>query len=96
MIGKNGQRIRDLMEESGAKIWIDQEKFKGQETRNVYISGDPKHVVSGMLLTVAESIATKIILTITIISSFSINSNSSLWALLGVFFLFFCYYLFVL
>jgi hypothetical protein len=50
MIGKNGQRIRDLMEESGAKIWIDQEKFKGQETRNVYISGDPKHVDQAVLL----------------------------------------------
>ena len=50
MIGKNGQRIRDLMEESGAKIWIDQEKFKGQETRNVYISGDPKQVDQAVLL----------------------------------------------
>lgn len=50
MIGKNGQRIRDLMEESGAKIWIDQEKFKGQETRNVYISGDRKSVDQAVLL----------------------------------------------
>mmetsp|Transcript_16666 Transcript_16666/g.18766 ORF Transcript_16666/g.18766 Transcript_16666/m.18766 type:complete len:1600 (+) Transcript_16666:248-5047(+) len=50
MIGKNGQRIRDLMEESGAKIWIDQEKFKGQETRNVYVSGDRKSVDQAVLL----------------------------------------------
>jgi KH domain len=40
MIGKGGQRIRDIMEESGAKIWIDQETAKGQEWRNVNISGD--------------------------------------------------------
>jgi len=50
MIGKNGQRIRDLMEESGAKIWIDQEKFKGQETRNVHMSGDRKSVDKAVLL----------------------------------------------
>lgn len=50
MIGKNGQRIRDLMEESGAKIWIDQEKIKGQETRNVYISGNRKSVDHAVLL----------------------------------------------
>ena len=40
VIGKGGQRIRDLMEESGAKVWIDQEKAKPDEARNVYISGD--------------------------------------------------------
>ena len=50
MIGKNGQRIRDLMEESGAKIWIDQEKIKGQETRNVYISGNRKSVDHAVIL----------------------------------------------
>ncbi len=50
MIGKNGQRIRDLMEESGAKIWIDQEKIKGQETRNVYISGNRKSVDHAVVL----------------------------------------------
>ena len=50
MIGKNGQRIRDLMEESGAKIWIDQEKIKGQETRNIYISGNRKSVDQAVLL----------------------------------------------
>jgi hypothetical protein len=44
VIGKGGQRIRDLMEESGAKVWIDQEKAKPDEARNVYISGDRKSV----------------------------------------------------
>ena len=31
VIGKGGQRIRDMMEASGAKIWVDQEKVKGQQ-----------------------------------------------------------------
>lgn len=44
VIGKGGQRIRDLMEESGAKVWIDQEKAKPQECRNVYVSGERKCV----------------------------------------------------
>lgn len=44
VIGKGGQRIRDLMEESGAKVWIDQEKAKPEEVRSVYISGDRKSV----------------------------------------------------
>jgi hypothetical protein len=44
VIGKGGQRIRDLMEESGAKVWIDQEKAKPDEARNVYISGERKSV----------------------------------------------------
>jgi hypothetical protein len=44
VIGKGGQRIRDLMEESGAKVWIDQEKAKPQECRNVYVSGERKSV----------------------------------------------------
>lgn len=44
VIGKGGQRIRDLMEESGAKVWIDQEKAKPDEPRNVYISGERKAV----------------------------------------------------
>lgn len=44
VIGKGGQRIRDLMEESGAKVWIDQEKAKPDEARNVYISGDRRAV----------------------------------------------------
>jgi KH domain len=44
VIGKGGQRIRDLMEESGARIWIDQEKAQPEDPRNVYISGDRKAV----------------------------------------------------
>jgi hypothetical protein len=44
VIGKGGQRIRDLMEESGARIWIDQEKAQPEEPRSVYISGDRKAV----------------------------------------------------
>lgn len=44
VIGKGGQRIRDMMEESGAKIWIDQEKAKTADCRNVYISGERKCV----------------------------------------------------
>jgi len=44
VIGKGGQRIRDMMEESGAKIWIDQEKAKAADCRNVYVSGERKCV----------------------------------------------------
>eukprot|EP00980_Cylindrotheca_fusiformis_P028954 scaffold22680_cov107-Cylindrotheca_fusiformis.AAC.23 len=44
VIGKGGQRIRDLMEESGAKVWIDQEKAKPQECRSVYVSGERNSV----------------------------------------------------
>ncbi|CAJ1958150.1 unnamed protein product [Cylindrotheca closterium] len=44
VIGKGGQRIRDMMEESGAKIWIDQEKAKAPDCRNVYVSGERKCV----------------------------------------------------
>lgn len=46
VIGKGGQRIRDLMEESGAKVWIDQEKIikSVNESRNVYVSGERKSV----------------------------------------------------
>ena len=44
VIGKGGQRIRDLMEESGARIWIDQEKAQPDGPRSVYISGDRKAV----------------------------------------------------
>lgn len=45
VIGKGGQRIRDLMEESGAKVWIDQEKIvKASDCRNVYVSGERKCV----------------------------------------------------
>ena len=39
VIGKGGQRIRDMMEESGAKIWIDQESMGAKESRVVYVSG---------------------------------------------------------
>jgi hypothetical protein len=39
VIGKGGQRIRDMMEESGAKIWIDQESMAADEARVVYVSG---------------------------------------------------------
>ena len=44
VIGKGGQRIRDLMEESGARIWIDQEKAQPEGPRSVYISGDRRSV----------------------------------------------------
>lgn len=39
VIGKGGQRIRDMMEESGAKIWIDQESMGDYDARVVYVSG---------------------------------------------------------
>jgi hypothetical protein len=44
VIGKGGQRIRDLMEESGARIWIDQESVGPSEYRLVYVSGQRKNV----------------------------------------------------
>lgn len=44
VIGKGGQRIRDLMEESGARIWIDQESVGPSENRVVYVSGQRKSV----------------------------------------------------
>jgi hypothetical protein len=44
VIGKGGQRIRDLMEESGARIWIDQESVGPSENRVVYVSGQRKNV----------------------------------------------------
>ncbi len=50
IIGKGGQKIRDMMDESGAKIWIDQEKVKGQAIRNVYVSGDREAVEHGVQL----------------------------------------------
>jgi hypothetical protein len=50
VIGKGGQRIRDLMEESGARIWIDQETMGSQEPRIVYISGTRKNVDVGVEL----------------------------------------------
>jgi KH domain len=44
MIGKGGQRIRDLMEESGARIWIDQDSMGANDPRVLYISGSRKNV----------------------------------------------------
>lgn len=48
VIGKGGQRIRDLMEESGAKVWIDQESMGPQEMRIVYVSGTKKSIDSAV------------------------------------------------
>jgi len=39
VIGKGGSRIKDMMEESGAKIWIDQESMEETQARVVYVSG---------------------------------------------------------
>ena len=44
MIGKGGQRIRDLMEESGARIWIDQDSMRPSDPRILYISGARNNV----------------------------------------------------
>ena len=44
VIGKGGQRIRDMMEESGAKIWIDQESMGDNDARVVYVSGKRANV----------------------------------------------------
>lgn len=44
VIGKGGQRIRDLMEDSGAKVWIDQEHLSPTDPRIVYVSGNRKSV----------------------------------------------------
>ena len=48
VIGKGGQRIRDLMEESGARIWIDQDSIGPQEPRVVYVSGQRSSVESAV------------------------------------------------
>lgn len=48
VIGKGGQRIRDLMEESGAKVWIDQESMGPNDRRIVYVSGSKKSVESAV------------------------------------------------
>lgn len=48
VIGKGGQRIRDMMEESGAKIWIDQESMAADEARVVYVSGKRSSVDSAV------------------------------------------------
>lgn len=39
VIGKGGSRIKDMMEESGTKIWIDQQSMADNEARVVYVSG---------------------------------------------------------
>ena len=44
VIGRGGQRIRDLMEESTAKVWIDQDSMGPKEMRIVYVSGSRKAV----------------------------------------------------
>eukprot|EP00548_Thalassiothrix_antarctica_P010419 CAMPEP_0194157132 /NCGR_PEP_ID=MMETSP0152-20130528/70785_1 /TAXON_ID=1049557 /ORGANISM="Thalassiothrix antarctica, Strain L6-D1" /LENGTH=792 /DNA_ID=CAMNT_0038865301 /DNA_START=594 /DNA_END=2969 /DNA_ORIENTATION=+ len=44
VIGKEGQKIRALMEESGAKVWIDRDSMQAQEPRIVYVSGAKKAV----------------------------------------------------
>ena len=48
VIGKGGSRIRDMMEESGAKIWIDQESMGAKESRVVYVSGKRSSVDSAV------------------------------------------------
>ena len=44
VIGKGGQRIRDLMEESGARVWIDQDSMGPSDMRIVYVSGTRKAI----------------------------------------------------
>ncbi|KAI2507181.1 Pfam KH 3 [Fragilaria crotonensis] len=44
VIGRGGRKIRDLMDESGAKVWIDQESMEAHEPRIVYVSGAKKAV----------------------------------------------------
>lgn len=44
VIGRGGQRIRDLMEESGARLWIDQESMGPKDMRIIYVSGSRKSV----------------------------------------------------
>ena len=48
VIGRGGTRIRDLMEDSGAKIWIDQDSMGPKEARVVFISGPRKSVDSAV------------------------------------------------
>ena len=50
VIGKGGQRIRDLMDESGARIWIDQETVGKDEPRTVFVSGSRKNVDNAVVL----------------------------------------------
>ena len=48
VIGRGGTRIRDLMVDSGAKIWIDQDSMGPKEARVVFISGPRKSVDSAV------------------------------------------------
>lgn len=50
IIGKGGQRIRDLMEESGARIWIDQDSMGPHDPRTVFFSGSKRTVEAAMAL----------------------------------------------
>jgi KH domain len=50
VIGKGGLRIRDLMEESGARIWVDQEGLGPNEQRMVCCSGYKKNVDAAIKL----------------------------------------------
>mmetsp|Transcript_1086 Transcript_1086/g.1992 ORF Transcript_1086/g.1992 Transcript_1086/m.1992 type:complete len:1016 (-) Transcript_1086:16-3063(-) len=46
VIGKGGMRIREMMEKSSTKIWIDQDSMKADENRIMYISGKKNSVES--------------------------------------------------
>ena len=48
VIGKGGQRIRDLMDQSGARVWIDQDNKTPQDPRTVYVSGSRPCVESAV------------------------------------------------
>jgi hypothetical protein len=52
VIGKGGQRIRDIMEEASARIWIDQSENNIQVDgyRVVYVSGGKKNVETAIKL----------------------------------------------
>lgn len=50
VIGKGGQRIRDLMEDSGAKVWIDQDSMGPNDMRVVYVSGNKKSIDSAVTM----------------------------------------------
>lgn len=56
VIGKGGQRIRDMMDESGARIWIDQDSMSSTEPRIVYVSGQ-RHNVDEAVTAIQELIA---------------------------------------
>ena len=56
VIGRGGTRIRDLMDESGAKIWIDQDSMGPREPRIVYVSG-PRKSVDGAVRMVKDLVS---------------------------------------